>query len=101
VHVLQLIVDAACEHHGFHCRTPRLRKRFHPLIQIETGGGNLSFGTDLATGIFHAVADLPLMYIEADVIHRRVSLPLLRPMAGGRAIYEHLRRLIALKLGSR
>jgi len=31
--------DPAGEHGGFHRRTPRLRKRFHPMVQVQAGGG--------------------------------------------------------------
>src|ERR1700740_741005 len=67
---LEVIVDPAGEHGGFHRRRPRLRQRFHPAVQVPTCGGNRSFGVDLATAILHAVADLPLVNIQADVIHR-------------------------------
>src|SRR5882672_1648738 len=33
-------------------------------------GGKRSFGENLATAILHAVADLPLVNIQSDVIHR-------------------------------
>src|SRR5450432_4552741 len=67
---LEVIVDPAREHGGFHRRAPRLRKCFHPVVQVKACGGKRSFGVDLATAVLHAVADLPLVNIQSDVIHR-------------------------------
>src|SRR4029077_4692274 len=67
---LEVIVDPAGEHRGFHRRAPRLGQRFHPAIQVQTGGRNRSFGVNPAAAVLHAVADLPLGNMQADVIHR-------------------------------
>src|SRR6266478_2998696 len=67
---LEVIVNPAREHGRFHRRAPRLWQRFHPQVQIKACGGKRSFGENLATAILHAVADLPLVNIQSDVIHR-------------------------------
>src|SRR6266849_2043505 len=67
---LEVIVDPAREHGRFHRRAPRLRQRFHPQVQVKACGGKRSFGENLATAVLHAVADLPLVNIQPDVIHR-------------------------------
>src|SRR6202167_4191326 len=67
---LEMIVDPAGEHRRFHRCAPRLRKRSHPVIQIQTCGGNRTLGVNPAAAVLHAVADLPLVNIQADVIHR-------------------------------
>src|SRR6266850_1916554 len=67
---LEVIVNPAREHGRFHRRAPRLWQRFHPQVQIKPCGGKRSFGENLATAILHAVADLPLVNIQSDVIHR-------------------------------
>src|SRR5882724_8890796 len=66
----EMIVDPAGEHRRFHRRTPRLRKRSPPVVQVQTCGGNRTFGVNPAAAVLHAVADLPLVNIQADVIHR-------------------------------
>jgi hypothetical protein len=67
---LEVIVDPAREHRGVHSRAPRLRHCPHPAIQIVACGGSRSLGVSPATAVLHAVADLPLVNIQADVIHR-------------------------------
>src|SRR6266446_4899939 len=67
---LEVIVNPAREHGRFHRRAPRLWQRFHPQVQVKACGGKRSFGENLATAILHAVADLPLVNIQSDVIHR-------------------------------
>src|SRR5258708_30917068 len=67
---LEVIVNPAHEHGRFHRRAPRLWQRFHPQVQVKACGGKRSFGENLATAILHAVADLPLVNIQSDVIHR-------------------------------
>src|SRR5260370_14797235 len=67
---LEVIVDPAGEHGRFHRRAPRLWQRFHPQVQVKACGGKRSFGDNLATAVLHAVADLPLVNIQSDVIHR-------------------------------
>src|SRR5467141_3828948 len=67
---LEVIVNPAREHGRFHRRAPRLWQRFHPQVQVKTCGGERSFGENLATAVFHAIADLPLVNIQSDVIHR-------------------------------
>src|SRR5882757_9678637 len=37
---------------------------------VQTCGGNRALGVNLAPAVFHAIADLPLVNIQADVIHR-------------------------------
>src|SRR6267378_3831739 len=67
---LEVIVNPAREHGRFHRRAPRLWQRFHPQVQVKACGGKRSFGENLATAFLHAVADLPLVNIQSDVIHR-------------------------------
>jgi hypothetical protein len=67
---LEVIVNPAREHGRFRRRAPRLWQRFHPHVQVKAGGGKQSFGENLAAAVLHAVADLPLVNIQADVIHR-------------------------------
>src|SRR5258706_4351180 len=43
---------------------------FHLMVQVHSRGGKRSFGVDLATAVLHAIADLPLVNIQSDVIHR-------------------------------
>jgi hypothetical protein len=40
------------------------------VVQLQTCGGNRSLGVNPAAAVLHAVADLPLVNIQADVIHR-------------------------------
>jgi hypothetical protein len=40
------------------------------MVQVKTCGGKRSFGVYLAAAVLHAVADLSLVNIQADVIHR-------------------------------
>ena len=67
---LEVIVDPAGEHRGFHRHTPRLGQRVHPVVQAQACGGKRSLGEDSATAVLHAVADLALVNIQSDVIHR-------------------------------
>src|SRR5271154_5480710 len=67
---LEVIVDPPGEHGRFHRRAPRLWQRFHPQVQVNARGGKRSFGENSATAVLHAVADLPLVNIQPDVIHR-------------------------------
>src|ERR1700723_2652214 len=67
---LEMIVDPAREHRRFHRCAPRLRQRAHPVIQVQTSRGNRTLGVNPAAAVLHAVADLPLVNIQADVIHR-------------------------------
>src|SRR5882757_3970465 len=67
---LEVIVNPAREHGRFHRRAPRLRKRFHPTVQVQARGGQRSFRMDFATTVLHAVTDLSLVNIQPDVIHR-------------------------------
>jgi hypothetical protein len=43
---------------------------FHPQVQVQACGGKQSFGENLATVVLHAVADLPVVNIQLNVIHR-------------------------------
>src|SRR5580704_6450713 len=43
---------------------------FHPQVQVQARGGKQSFGENLATVVLHAVADLPVVNIQSNVIHR-------------------------------
>jgi len=67
---LEVIVDPPGEHGRFQRPAPRLRQRFHPQVQVNACDGKRSFGVNLATPVLHAVADLPLVNIQSDVIHR-------------------------------
>src|ERR1700687_3667946 len=67
---LEVIVNPAREHGRFHRRAPRLRKRSHPGVQVQACGGNRSLSVKLAARVLHAVADLALVNIQSDVIHR-------------------------------
>src|SRR5690349_6266421 len=65
----EVIVDPASEDRRLHRCHPRLREGAHPAIQVHSGGGNAAFSVDTAAHIFHAIADRPLVNIQADVIH--------------------------------
>ena len=67
---IEVIVNQAREHRGFHRRAPRLWQRAHPVVQVQTCGGNRSLGVNLAAAVLHAVADLLLVNVQSDVIHR-------------------------------
>ena len=60
-----LSVDPAIS--WFSCCTPRWRQRLHPTIEIVAGGGNFALGViNLATAVFRAVADGPLVHIQSN-----------------------------------
>src|SRR5260370_3093786 len=63
------MVNPAGKTSGFHGRSPRLRKRSHPAVQIKTCGGNRAVGMNLAAAVLHTVADRFLVNIQSDVIH--------------------------------
>jgi hypothetical protein len=65
---LEMIVDPAREHGRFHRCAPRLRKRSLPVIQVQTCGGNRTLGVNPAATVLHAITDLVLVNIQADVI---------------------------------
>jgi hypothetical protein len=44
--------------------------RSNPLAEIHPSGGKRAFGADLAVAVFHAVADFPLVKIQANVRRR-------------------------------
>src|SRR5882762_4760830 len=67
---LEMIVDPAGEHSRYHRRAPRLRRCFHPVVQVKPCGGKRSFGANLASAVLYAVTDLPLVNIQPDVIQR-------------------------------
>ena len=67
---LEVILDPSGEHGCFRRRAPRLRKRFHPVVQVQACGGKRSFGVKPPTAVFNAVADLLLVVIQANVIHK-------------------------------
>jgi ABC-type transport system involved in cytochrome bd biosynthesis fused ATPase/permease subunit len=48
---------------------------------IALAGGDLALGMNLATAVFHAVADGSLVHIQPDVIHR---------FHGGRLLHQAL-----------
>jgi hypothetical protein len=53
----EMIIDPARENGRFHGYRPRLRKRLHPHVQIQSCSGNRAFCVDAAAAVLHAVAD--------------------------------------------
>jgi hypothetical protein len=49
---LEVTVNPAGEHSRFHRRAPRLRKRAHPVVQVQACGGNRSLGVNPALPSF-------------------------------------------------
>jgi hypothetical protein len=66
---LQVMVDPPGENRGFHRCSPRLGQCFHPMVQIQTRGGDRAFGVNHATAILNAKTARPLVNIQPDVIH--------------------------------
>jgi hypothetical protein len=64
----EVIADPAGEDRRLHRCHPPLRKGLHPAIQVDSSGGNAAFSVDPAANIFHAIADRPLVNIQANVI---------------------------------
>ena len=66
---LEMIVDPRREDGRFHGRRPRLRKRFHPDVEVQACSSKRTFRVDTATAVLHAVADRFLVNIQTDVVH--------------------------------
>jgi hypothetical protein len=49
-----MVVDPAGEHGRFHCRTPRLWQRFHPVLQVHACCGSCAFGVPLAESLLQS-----------------------------------------------
>ena len=62
-------------HRGFQRGAARLWHCLHPTIQVKTGSGHSPFGVGFATNVLYAVADLLLVNIQSDVIHRSHEEP--------------------------
>jgi hypothetical protein len=63
---LQVIVDPPRKNRSLHRCGPRPLQCFHPMVQVQAGGGNRTFGVNRATCVLHAEADSPLVNIQSE-----------------------------------
>jgi len=70
-----VIVDPAGKDRRFHGCRPRLRKRFHPDVEVSAGCCHFALLANLSACNLDAESDALLVYIQSDVIHTSFEEP--------------------------